>query len=107
MTGAAVTKIARATAQLVGLSDPIEDADVIIEPRFAGPDYGVPDEATIAAIRTAAQLEAMLTDPVYEGKSMAGLIAMAKAGEFETGSRVLYVHLGGAPAIDAYHAAFE
>ena len=49
----------------------------------------------------------MLTDPVYEGKSMAGLIAMAGAGEFATGSRVLYAHLGGAPAIDAYHVAFE
>lgn len=107
MTRAAVTKIARATAVLVGLDDPIEDADVIIDARFAGPDYGVPDEQTIAAIRTAASLEAMLTDPVYEGKSMAGLIAMAGAGEFATGSRVLYAHLGGAPAIDAYHAAFE
>ena len=107
MTRAAVTKIARATASMVGLNDAIEDADVIIEPRFAGPAYGVPDDETIAAIRTAARLEAMLTDPVYEGKSMAGLIAMAGAGEIAPGSRVLYAHLGGAPAIDAYHAAFE
>ena len=49
----------------------------------------------------------MLTDPVYEGKSMAGLIAMARSGEIPKGSTVLYVHLGGAPALNAYHNAFN
>jgi 1-aminocyclopropane-1-carboxylate deaminase len=107
MTRAAVTKIARATAGLVGLNRDIRDEEIEIDPRFAGPDYGLPDEATVAAIRTAASLEAMLTDPVYEGKSMAGLIAMAKGGEIPKGSKVLYVHLGGAPALNAYHKAFE
>jgi 1-aminocyclopropane-1-carboxylate deaminase len=106
MTRAAVTKIARATADLVGLSNEVRDEDVVIDPRFCGPDYGLPDEATIAAIRMAAQLEGMLTDPVYEGKSMAGLIAMARTGEIPPGSKVLYVHLGGAPALNAYHKAF-
>ena len=48
----------------------------------------------------------MITDPVYEGKSMAGLIAMAKAGEIPRGATVLYVHLGGAPALNAYHKVF-
>ncbi len=106
MTREAVTKIARATAELVGLNTPVQDADIVIDPRFCGPDYGLPDDATIAAIRTAAQLEGMLTDPVYEGKSMAGLIGMARAGEIPPGAKVLYVHLGGAPALNAYHAAF-
>ncbi len=106
MTRAAVTKIARATADLIGLGRAIADAEIEIDPRFAGPDYGLPDAATIAAIRTAARLEAMLTDPVYEGKSMAGLIAMARSGEIPPGAKVLYVHLGGAPALNAYHRAF-
>ena len=106
MTRAAVTKIARATAALVGLKRDIRDEEIEIDPRFAGPDYGLPDEATVAAIRTAARLEGMLTDPVYEGKSMAGLIAMARSGEIPKGSKVLYVHLGGAPALNAYHKAF-
>jgi 1-aminocyclopropane-1-carboxylate deaminase len=106
LTRRAVTKIARATAELIGIERTIEDADVIIDPRFAGPDYGLPDEPTIAAIRMAARLEGMLTDPVYEGKSMAGLIAMAKSGELKKGSDVLYVHLGGAPALNAYYDAF-
>jgi len=106
MTRAAVTKIARATAELIGLNREIRDEEVEIDPRFAGPDYGLPDEDTIAAIRKAASLEAMLTDPVYEGKSMAGLIAMAKSGDLPKGARILYVHLGGAPALNAYHNAF-
>ncbi|TDF64570.1 1-aminocyclopropane-1-carboxylate deaminase [Cupriavidus sp. L7L] len=106
MTRRAVTKSARQTAELIGIRKPIDDADVIVDPRFAGPDYGLPDERTIDAIRTAARLEAMLTDPVYEGKSMAGLIAMAQAGEIPKGTNVLYVHLGGAPALNAYHKAF-
>jgi len=106
MTRAAVTKIARATAKLVGLKRPISDNAIEIDSRFAGPDYGLPDDATINAIRKAASLEAMLTDPVYEGKSMAGLIAMARDGEIPSGSKVLYVHLGGAPALNAYHNAF-
>jgi 1-aminocyclopropane-1-carboxylate deaminase len=106
MTRAAVTKIARATADLIGLGIEVRDDDVVIDPRFCGPDYGLPDDATIAAIRLAARLEGMLTDPVYEGKSMAGLLAMARAGEITPGSKVLYVHLGGAPVLSAYHSAF-
>ena len=106
MTRAAVAKIARATAELVGLGRAVRDEDILVDKRFCGPDYGLPDEATIAAIRMAAELEGMLTDPVYEGKSMAALIAMARAGEFSPGSRVLYVHLGGAPALNAYAKAF-
>jgi 1-aminocyclopropane-1-carboxylate deaminase len=107
MTRAAVTKIARATAALIGLNRDITDDEIEIDPRFAGPDYGLPDVPTVDAIRTAARLEGMMTDPVYEGKSMAGLIAMAKAGEIPNGSKVLYVHLGGAPALNAYHSAFS
>ena len=94
------------SAELVGLNRDIRDADIVVDPRFAGPDYGLPDDATVAAIRMAARLEGMITDPGYEGKSMAALIAMARAGEIPRGSRVLYVHLGGAPALNAYHSAF-
>jgi 1-aminocyclopropane-1-carboxylate deaminase len=107
MTRKAVTKIAHATAAAVRLNTAIKDEDIVIDPRFCGPDYGLPDQPTIDAIRMAATHEGMLTDPVYEGKSMAGVIAMAKAGEFAKGANVLYVHLGGAPALNAYHTAFE
>ncbi len=105
MTTRAVTRIARATAALIGLGE-IDEGAIEIDPRFAGPDYGLPDAATLDAIRTAARLEAMPTDPVYEGKSMSGLIAMTRSGEIAPGSKVLYVHLGGGPALNAYHNAF-
>ena len=53
-------------------------------------------------MRTAARLEGMITDPVYEGKSMAGMIDLVSRGEIEKGSNVLYAHLGGQPALSAY-----
>jgi len=106
MTRTAVTKIARATAEKIGLDQKILDEDVVVEPRWMGPAYGIPDDITLKAIRTAAQLEGMLTDPVYEGKSIAGLIGMAQADEFDSNSKILYVHLGGSPALDAYHSVF-
>jgi 1-aminocyclopropane-1-carboxylate deaminase len=48
----------------------------------------------------------MLTDPVYEGKSMAALIDLVRSGRIEPGARVLYAHLGGQPALNAYAGAF-
>ena len=68
--------------------------------------YGIPDAKTIEAIRLCARLEGMLTDPVYEGKSMAALIDLVRDGRIEPGSRVLYAHLGGQPALNAYAGAF-
>ena len=69
--------------------------------------YGVPDEDTIAAIHLAARTEGMLTDPVYEGKSMAGLIDLVNRGEIGSDSTVLYAHLGGQPALNGYSALFS
>jgi 1-aminocyclopropane-1-carboxylate deaminase len=57
-------------------------------------------------MRLAARLEGMITDPVYEGKSMAGLVDLVARGEIGRGSNVLYAHLGGQPAINAYAALF-
>lgn len=111
MTRRAVTKIARDTADLIaakgGPRVSIRDEDIEINPDYSGPAYGLPSEQTIAGIRMAAELEAMITDPVYEGKSVAGMIDLCRQGAFKKGERVLYVHLGGAPAINAYYKAFE
>jgi len=93
-TRAQVLSIARNTAELVGLGRDISD--------YAHPAYGVPSEETNAAIRLCARMEGMMTDPVYEGKSMQGLIDLVRKGFFPSGSKVLYAHLGGVPAINAY-----
>jgi 1-aminocyclopropane-1-carboxylate deaminase len=62
----------------------------------------VPSRETNEAIRFAARNEAMITDPVYEGKSMQGIIDLVRKGFFPEGSKVLYAHPGGAPAINGY-----
>ena len=74
----------------------------MLDRRYAYPAYGLPSRETNDAIRLAARLEGMMTDPVYEGKSMQGLIDMIAKGEIPAGSKVLYAHLGGVPAINAY-----
>jgi len=99
-----VTRIATDTAERIGLRRPLRDDEITLVPGYQGPAYGLPDEATIEAIHLAARTEGMLSDPVYEGKSMAGLIGMVRSGEIPAGSRVLYAHLGGQPALSAYVA---
>ena len=101
-TVAQVTKIARATAAMIGVTRDLRDDEIAIVDGYAGPVYGIPDEGTIEAIHLAARTEGMLTDPVYEGKSMAGLIGLIRSGEIPSGSRVLFAHLGGQPALSAY-----
>lgn len=101
-TRAQVVEIARKTAELVELGREIADADIHINPDYAYPAYGVPSRETNEAIRLAARTEAMITDPVYEGKSMQGMIDLTRKGFFPRGSRVLYAHLGGAPALNGY-----
>lgn len=101
-TRAQVRQIVDNAAALVDLGRPIRDDEIVINPDYAYPAYGVPSEETNAAIRLAARTEAMITDPVYEGKSMQGMIDLVGKGFFPAGSRVLYVHLGGAPAINGY-----
>ncbi len=73
---------------------------------WAGDFYGIPVQSTLDAIRLTGTLEGVILDPVYEGKSMAGLIALIRAGEIATDSNVLYAHLGGQPALNAYSALF-
>ncbi|MCG8597189.1 MAG: 1-aminocyclopropane-1-carboxylate deaminase [Kiloniellales bacterium] len=101
-TRAQVLEIARNTAELVRLGRDITAEDVVLEEDYAHPAYGIPSEATNDAIRLCARLEGMMTDPVYEGKSMQGLIDLVRKGRFPAGSKVLYAHLGGVPAINAY-----
>ncbi|HKG62690.1 MAG TPA: 1-aminocyclopropane-1-carboxylate deaminase [Solirubrobacteraceae bacterium] len=101
-----VARIARGTAELIGLGRELRDDEIVLDERFHAGIYGIPDEQTIEAIRLAGRLEGMLTDPVYEGKSMAATIELVASGEIERGSTVLYAHLGGQPALSAYASLF-
>jgi 1-aminocyclopropane-1-carboxylate deaminase len=84
----------------------LRDTDIELDERYHAGTYGIPDETTLEAMRLAARTEGMVTDPVYEGKSMAGLIDLVTRGEIGSGARVLYAHLGGQPALNAYSALF-
>jgi 1-aminocyclopropane-1-carboxylate deaminase len=106
-TRAQILRIARHTADLVELGSDLTAADVVLETGYAGPAYGLPNEGTLEAIRLCAGQEGMLTDPVYEGKSMHGMIDMVRRGRLPPGARVLYAHLGGVPALNAYSFIFR
>jgi len=95
----------RAAAAL--LEQPFDEADVEVVAGHAGPAYGVPHQATVEAIRLAARLEALVLDPVYSGKGLAGLIALIRAGRWSRDDDLVFLHTGGAPALFAYHHLFD
>jgi 1-aminocyclopropane-1-carboxylate deaminase len=101
-----VARIARATAALIEVGRELRDEEILLDDRYHAGTYGIPDERTVEAIATAGRLEGMITDPVYEGKSMAAMIDLVSGGEIEKTSKVLYAHLGGQPALNAYAALF-
>jgi 1-aminocyclopropane-1-carboxylate deaminase len=102
-----VLRIARRTAKAIGVQRGITVDDVELDERYHAGTYGIPDAATIAAMETAARTEGMITDPVYEGKSMAAVIDLVGRGEIAPSSTVLYAHLGGQPALNGYSALFS
>ncbi len=102
-----VLRIARFTGVKIGLAEEdITEADVELDERWHEGAYGIPGEGTIAAMRFGAETEGFITDPVYEGKSLRGLMEMVKRGEIAEGSNVLYAHLGGQLALNAYSELF-
>lgn len=101
-----IERIARRTAELIEAPRELQAEDIILDDRYNAGTYGVPDEHTLAAIRLAGRLEGMITDTVYEGKSMAGLIDLVQRREIGRESTVLYAHLGGQPSLSAYASLF-
>jgi len=97
-----VLRIAKFTGEKIGLSAvDITEEDIILDDNYNAKIYGIPDETTIAAMKFGAQTEAFITDPVYEGKSLAGMIDLIKTGKI-AGGNILYAHLGGQLALNAY-----
>ncbi|GAA0912250.1 1-aminocyclopropane-1-carboxylate deaminase [Virgisporangium aurantiacum] len=101
-----VERIARHTADLIGLKRDLRADEITVLEGWAGDVYGIPVRSTVDAIRLTGRLEGMIIDPVYEGKSMAGLIDLVRTGDIPAGSTVLYAHLGGQPALNAYSGIF-
>jgi 1-aminocyclopropane-1-carboxylate deaminase len=106
-TRAQVARIAHNTAELIGLGRALREDEITVLDSWAGTHYGIPVASTLDAIRLTGSLEGMIIDPVYEGKSMAGLIDLVHNRDIEPHSNVLYAHLGGQPALNAYSALFR
>ncbi len=106
-TRAQVERIARSTAKLIDIGRELREDEITILEGWAGDYYGIPVDSTNEAMRLSGSLEGMIIDPVYEGKSMAGLIELVTENEIGTDSNVLYAHLGGQPAINAYSALYH
>jgi 1-aminocyclopropane-1-carboxylate deaminase len=102
-----ITRIAQRTAAAIGIGRDLRADEIVLLDSWHAGTYGIPDSKTIDAIQLCARLEGVLTDPVYEGKSMAALIDLIRSNRIGPGSRVLYAHLGGQPALNAYAGAFS
>lgn len=102
-----VTRIARRTAELIGVGRELRDDDVQVLEGWAGERYGIPVASTDEAISLTGRLEGVILDPVYEGKSMAGLIDLVSTRDIPAEANVLYAHLGGQPAINAYSGRYH
>lgn len=94
----------RAAADLLGHA--FDESNVEVVAGHAGPAYGVPHQATVEAIRLGAALEALILDPVYSGKGLAGLIALIRDGRWTKDQDIVFIHTGGAPALFAYSHLF-
>ena len=99
-----VSRVGRQAAALLGIEHRWKEERVEVAAEWSAGAYGVADETTEEAIRLAARYEALALDPVYSGKSMAGLIGLSRQGRFGDGGLVVWIHTGGGPGIFAYPA---
>lgn len=99
-----IVKLGEEASELLDLSFDKNRVEVI--PGHAGPAYGIPHAATWDAIALAGRLEALVLDPVYTGKALAGLIAMIRKGRWRDGDNIVFLHTGGTPAVFAYASQY-
>ena len=99
-----IIKDAKATAARMGLDFPEEMVECV--EGYVGPGYSLTTPEMVEAVTLMARMEAILLDPVYTGKSFAGLIGLIRQGRFKKGQHVVYVHTGGAPALYHYKEYF-
>jgi D-cysteine desulfhydrase len=103
---ALVYELVEKVAAKVGIENPIPKETVVCFGDYVGPGYSQPTDSMIEAVRTLAETEAILMDPVYTGKAIAGLIDLVRKGFFDPDENVLFVHTGGSPALHVYADCF-
>ena len=101
-----VFKLAEETAALLGQPGRVTREMVVADCDYVGEGYGLIDQGVIDALTLAARLDGIVLDPVYSGKAMKGLIALARAGRFR-GETVVFLHTGGAQGLFGYQSEIE
>ncbi|WEK40441.1 MAG: D-cysteine desulfhydrase [Candidatus Brevundimonas colombiensis] len=101
-----VFKLAEETAALLGQPGRVTREMVAADCDYVGEGYGLIDQGVIDALTLAARLDGIVLDPVYSGKAMKGLIALARAGRFR-GETVVFLHTGGAQGLFGYQSEIE
>ncbi|NSX33200.1 D-cysteine desulfhydrase [Brevundimonas vesicularis] len=101
-----VFKLAEETAALLGQPGRVTREQVVADCDYVGEGYGLIDQGVIDALTLAARLDGIVLDPVYSGKAMKGLIALARAGRFK-GETVVFLHTGGAQGLFGYQTEIE
>lgn len=99
-----IYQLANETAARIGLDQQVPREKIICFDNYVGPGYSRPTDGMIEAVKLSARLEGILLDPVYTGKTMAGLIDLVRKGHFKKGETVLFLHTGGSPALYAYQS---
>lgn len=103
-----VWKLTQATLDYMGISPSVIDRSAVVaNTDYVGDGYGVPTEAMIEAIKLLARTDAILLDPVYSGKGMAGLIDLIRKGHFKKGENIVFIHTGGMVGLYGYRHLFE
>ncbi|HEX5504333.1 MAG TPA: D-cysteine desulfhydrase family protein [Thermomicrobiales bacterium] len=96
-----VTPLANATAEFLDAAVRLAPDDLVVDDRFVGPGYAIPTPECLAAIGLAARTEGLLLDPIYTGKTLAGLIDHVRTGRLGPDEPVIFLHSGGVPALFA------
>lgn len=103
-----VWKLVQSTLDYMKLpASSVERADIVANSDYVGAGYGIPTDSMIEAVRLTAELEAILLDPVYSGKGMAGLIDLIRSGHFKKGENVVFIHTGGSAGLFGYRTVFD
>ena len=92
-------------AKLLEIDQPVDQSDVMLSDAFLAPGYGQASDVVMQAILDSARSEALMLDPTYTGKSMAGFIS--RAASYTADKNLLFIHTGGTPAIFCYHSEFD
>jgi D-cysteine desulfhydrase len=98
--------LVRDTLSLLGQHAP-DDLPIVVHDGYVGQGYSIPTEGMVEAITLVARTEGLLLDPVYTGKAMAGVIDLVRAGRWQAGRDILFVHTGGAPSLFAYEEVLD